>query len=45
MMSGEEDNEFVGILGGLNLESEAEPVPSKPASSTDTEATTTNGPI
>ena len=40
MMSGEEEEEeFVGILDGLNLESEAEPVPSEPASSIDAEAT------
>jgi len=38
MMSDEEEEEFVGILGGLHLESEAEPAPSEPASSTDAEA-------
>ena len=37
MADGEED-EFVGILGGLSLESEAEPAPSEPASSIDAEA-------
>jgi len=39
MMSGEEEEEeFVGILDGSNLECEAEPAPSESASSIDAEA-------
>ena len=37
-MTDDEEDDFVGILGDLSLESEAEPAPSEPASSTDAEA-------
>ena len=38
MMSHEEEDDFVGILNGMSLESEAEPAPSEAASSIDAEA-------
>ena len=38
MMSDDEESEFVGILGDLSLESEAEPAPSEHSPSTDAEA-------
>ena len=37
-MSDVEEDDFVGILGDMSLESEAEPAPSEPASSVDAEA-------
>ena len=38
MMGGDEEDDFVGILGEMSLESEAEPAPSESASSIDAEA-------
>ena len=37
-MTEDEEDDFVGILGEMNLGSEAEPAPSEPESSTDAEA-------